>query len=196
MDKYRQFLGDIVREIRKAKQGNFSQDEFFRRTRSQLRAMDYGELIQLWEHEKEKFWECVSLDPNIVTMRMRRNAIDKINLFSRLTERKLIQFSDEEQKTTEEVMTLLSELQNSNELTSTANAADLAILADCLVYKSTRLAQGVMYLVTGDNELIKATDEVVNNPHLINPDYDPEHVMPGLKPLRPRDFLVGIKRVI
>jgi len=59
------------------------------------------------------------------------------------------------------------------------------ILADCLVYTTERLQQGILYLVTNDNGLHDTTLAIVRNPQIVVPQAVTGSRLSGLEPVRP-----------
>jgi hypothetical protein len=189
MDKLRDFLGYIESYIRKAKDENWSEDEFYRRVWGHLRSVttfgkNLGDLLTYWETKKSLFWSYVSIDPALVKKKMMSLVNDKLGIYTSLCEEHEIEFTSEETIHSEGFFVLIKNARNTKAISHYANDADLMILADCVVYSTERLQQGILYLVTNDIGLYDTTLAIVDQPKLIFPDITGK--LTGLEPLRPR----------
>lgn len=135
------------------------------------------------------------MDPNIVNKEMIDLTMEMMERFYDVTEGQIIEFSDLEKNRSEYFYQILDRLQKSGELSSSANSADLMILADCIVYREQRLEYGILYLVTGDKELQKAAIEIVEKPHLIYPDIGLGKILTGFRMLEPEKFRKKIESI-
>lgn len=190
IDKLRRFLGYITTHIRKAKTENWSQDEFYRKTGSCLRAIDnfgksLGDLLVYWESKKSQFWSYVSMDEEFVKKRIMSIVNDRLGIYQGLCEEHEVKFSGDETNVSEGLYTLIRNARDNKTIAHFANNADLMILAECIVYCSNRLQQGIVYLVTNDDGLHNTTLVVVNQPKIVYPQTTSGRLV-GLEPLRPR----------
>lgn len=193
MDKLRKFLGYLEAHIRKARAENWSEDEFYRRVWGYLRAVDsfgknLGDLLTYWDSKKSLFWSYVSIDPALVKKRIMSLVNDKLGIYQGLCEEHEVKFASEETTLSEGFFVLIRDARNSKAISHFANDADLWILADCIVYSSKRLQQGIIYLVTNDNGLYDTTLAVVDQPKLIFPEMT-SGKLTGLEPLRPKRLI-------
>jgi hypothetical protein len=189
MKKLREFLGYIESNIRRARDQEWSEDEFYRRTRGHLRSINtfgknLGDLLIYWENKKNLFWTYVSIDPALVPKKMMSLVIAKLGIFAGICEDHEITFTEEEIGHSDGFFVLIKAAQNAKAIEHSANNADLMILADCIVYSTERLPEGIVYLVTNDNELYGTTSAIVEQPKLIFPDITGKFT--GLEPLKPR----------
>lgn len=189
MNKLREFLGHIEVHVRRARSESWSEDEFYRRVWSFLRAVNtfgknVGDLLTYWDRKKSVFWSYVSMDPALVKKKIMSLVVDKLGIYERVCEEHKVEFTPEETDHSDAFFLKIRDARNSQAIKNTANDADLMILADCIVYSIERLQQGIVYLVTNDNELHDTTLAIVHQPDLIFPDIISGRLS-GLEPLKP-----------
>lgn len=189
MDKLRKFLGYIEYHIRKARSESWSEDAFYRRVRSYLRAIDsfgksLGDLLIYWDSKKRLFWSYVSIDEALVKKKMVSIINERLGVYYSLCEEHEVSFSSEETQLSDGFFIMIRDARDSETIPHFANNADLMILADCVVYSLKRLHQGIVYLVTNDNGLHDTTLALVEQPNLIFPEMT-SGKLTGLEPLRP-----------
>jgi hypothetical protein len=194
LNKLREFLGQIESIIRKARDEKWSEQVFYSRTQGQLRSINnfgraLGDLLAYWSAKKGLFWSYVSIDPALVRKKMMSLIIDKLGIYTSICEDHEVDYTLQETAHSDSYFVLIRDAQRAKKINSSANDADLMILADCLVYTTERLPQGLLYLVTNDNELFGATASVVNNPNSIISTIATGTRLAGLEPLRPKKLV-------
>jgi hypothetical protein len=198
MDKLRKFLRYIEAHIRKAKSENWSQDEFYKRVWGHLKAVNdfgrsLGDLLTYWNSKKSLFWSYVSIDEALVKKKIMSIVNERLGIYQSLCEEHEVRFSSEETTLSDGFFVLIRNARDSKTIPHFANNADLMILADCIVYSSKRLQQGIIYLVTNDNGLYDTTLELVNQPKLIFPEMT-SGKLTGLEPLKPNRLVDDFRR--
>lgn len=188
MNKLRDFLHYIETNIRKARTDRWSEVEFYRQVWSCLKSVNtfgrhLGDLLDYWSSKKELFWSFVSIDPALVKKRMVSLITEKLGIYESICEDHEIEFTLEESSHSDTYFVLMRNARNRGTIGHQANEADLMILADCIVYCTERLLQGMLYLVTNDNELHDTTLAIVNRPELVIT--NAKGRLAGLEPLKP-----------
>lgn len=196
--KFNKFLENIEIEIQKAREQKTQEATFYAKTQGRLRSIDaferhLGDLMQFWEAYKEFFWSLVGLDYVLARKKLTQLANSKIAEFTKICEGHLVEFSEEEQKLSEKMYNLIKESKDNRSIQHTANNEDLLILADCFIYKTKRILNEYMYLITDDNQLYGTTTEIIAQPRLIFPDFEPSERFIGFEPLRPRKFITNCR---
>ena len=198
MDKLRRFLGYIESHIRKAKTENWSQDEFYRQVFSYLRAVNsfgrsLGDLLTYWHSKKSLFWSYVSIDEALVKRKIMSIVNEKLGIYQSLCEEHETEFSEEEIMLSDGFFILIRNARNAKAIPHFAHDADLMILADCIVFSSKRLQQGIVYLVTNDKGLYDTTLAIVNHPKLVIPEIT-SGKLTGLEPLKPNKLVDDFRK--
>jgi len=188
MSKLREFLNSIETYIRKARTERWSENEFYRRVWNYLRTVNtfgknLGDLLTYWDRKQGLFWSYVSIDPALVKKKMVSLVTDKLGIYESICEDHKIEFTLEETNHSDAYFILIRNARESKAISHSANDADLMILADCIVYCTERLPQGMLYLVTNDNALHDTTLAIVNQPQMVIPDVSGR--LTGLEPLKP-----------
>lgn len=188
-NKLRMFLSNIESQIRRARDKGWTENQFYRETRRYLRSLttfeDYiGDLLLYWENKKETFWSFVERDHSFFRRKILDLVLEKVVLFQDIYEDHEIDFTELEQKYSDQLFIKIKEVQATDAIDSFANDADLMILADCIVYVTERLVQGLVYLVTNDGGLQGTTTAIIEEPKLIFPDLEDERMV-GLEALSP-----------
>jgi hypothetical protein len=197
MSKLREFLGYIETYIRKARIEQWSETEFYRKTGGFLRTVNafgrnLGDLLTYWNSKKNLFWFYVSTDPALVKKKIMSLVLDSLGIYESLCEEHEVTFSLEETTLSEGYFVLIRNARNSKTIGHFANDADLMILADCMVYSTKRMQQGIVYLVTNDSGLHNTTLAIVDQPKLIFPDITGK--LTGLEPLKPRRLIDDFRK--
>jgi len=193
LNKFYPFMKNIRAEIERAQRNKLSRESFFKRANGILRSKDYGDLIYYWAAKKEVFWDLVSKDLPRINKKITELSMEIMARFYEIKENRCINYTDEEKERSESLYEALNNLQQSGRITTSADSNDLMILADCLVYKETRLPYGVIYLVTGDGELQKISSEIIQKPYLIYPELSLTYILTGFRMLRPDELIRGIE---
>ena len=194
INKFNRFLSHIESEIQKARSRGFSEEQFYRSTESLLTTFDYGDLMTYWKNKKGFFWTLASMDHFIARRKLLKLTNENMGIFNKICEDHEVIFSEEEQKLSEILYQIIRDLQKKGQIKSSANESDLTILSDCLIFNGKRFHEGVMYLVTGDNELFGATNEIVEKPRLILDCLGFTEKIVGFRPLKPDKFIEDFKK--
>jgi len=198
--KLRDFLYTIESEIRRTREKNLDENEFYRRTTSRLRSINafekhLGDLLTFWEAHKGLFWSFVSMDMALVRKRMMSIVHEKAGIFSGICDNHNIEFTPDETSQSDLIFIKIRDAQRKQLIVHSANDSDLMILADCIIYVNKRLTQGILYLITDDNELFGASQSVVLKPSLIIDGANPEERLVGFEPVRPKKFIDDFKKI-
>jgi len=194
INSFRIFLMIIQQELLNSKRKKLKKGNFYKNVEGRFLYEDPGDFIHYWKEKKELFWSYQTLMYEIIKKRIIRHTFDATINFHSMSDGKNISYTETESKASDFIFSKLNQLQENKLLDSSANSSDLMILANCLVYLTTRLTHGILYLVTADNELHKATSEIIAKPHLLYPEYNEGQRIAGFRPLKPVDILKEIEK--
>jgi hypothetical protein len=194
LDKFYQFLKSIEVEICYARDRKTTETEFYFKTRSRLRNINtfkrrLGDLMLYWETHREFFWSLVSIDFVLARKKLTQLTNSVIAELEKISSGHLVEFSESENKLSEGLYKLIRNSRIKSAIQHQVHDEDILILADCFIYKTSQYPYGFMYIVTDDNELYGATEEIVKQPCLVLEGFKPTEHFVGFEPLRPKKFM-------
>jgi hypothetical protein len=162
MKKFRRFLDEIERQVKKAIQKKLSITDFGKNVKQAFNLRNIGDFKKYWEINKQMFQNWLTMESSLIEgekFKLVRLALERFRI---LTENLRQDWKEIDQDLCNEFYKCLKKNKKEKSISNKVDDRDLLILSGCLTFVCSYLPYGILYLVTNDGSLYETAKMVVD----------------------------------